>query len=123
MVFQGGNLVFLKVQPYRQKSLARCSNEKLSLRYFGPYQIVQKEGKVAYELALPKGSLIHPVFHVSQLKKLKVLIKHPLLHPLCLLNWKYCCSPRTSSKSVRTDPKRFQKATFKTYQRRNKKQV
>lgn len=85
MVFQG-DLVFLKVQPYRHKSSARCPNEKLSLRYFGPYQIVQKERKFAYELALPKGSLIHTVFHYHSFKKLKALKKHPLLHPLCLLN-------------------------------------
>lgn len=50
-------------------SVATRSNHKLSFKYFGPYTIVQRIGKVAYKLLLPPNSTVHPVFHVSQLKK------------------------------------------------------
>ena len=48
--FKEGDLVFLKIQPYRQKYLAKRSNEKLPLRFYGPYTILQRIGQVAYKL-------------------------------------------------------------------------
>ena len=43
---------------------------KLSPRFIGPFQILQKVGDRAYELALPPSmDRIHPVFHVSILRK------------------------------------------------------
>ena len=69
MEFNEGDEVFLKLQPYCQKSLAHQYNEKLAPLFYGPYKISKKVGQAAYELALPPHSCIHPVFHVSQLKK------------------------------------------------------
>ncbi|GJU65722.1 copia protein [Tanacetum coccineum] len=66
--FQEGDYVFVKIQPYRQKTLAKRRYEKLSPRFYGPYRIIRKVGPVAYKLELPPNARIHPVFHVSMLK-------------------------------------------------------
>ncbi|KAL0556622.1 hypothetical protein IC582_005136 [Cucumis melo] len=65
-----GDYVFLRIRPYRKITLRRKQNEKLSPRFFGPYKILEKVGSVAYRLELPANTTIHPVFHVSQLRKL-----------------------------------------------------
>jgi hypothetical protein len=62
-------LVFLRLQPYKHSSLKKRGAEKLKPRFYGPYRIMHRVGKVTYELELPVGSKIHNVFHVSCLKK------------------------------------------------------
>jgi hypothetical protein len=62
-------LVYLKAQPYVQTSLAQRSSNKLAFRFFGPFLVTEKIGQSAYRMQLPPDCLIHPVFHVSQLKK------------------------------------------------------
>ncbi|WMV14340.1 hypothetical protein MTR67_007725 [Solanum verrucosum] len=43
---------------------------KLSPTYVGPYKILKRIGKVAYELELPTElAAVHPVFHILLLKK------------------------------------------------------
>ena len=43
---------------------------KLSPRYVGPYKILKRIGKVAYELELQaKLAAVHPVFYISLFKK------------------------------------------------------
>jgi hypothetical protein len=42
---------------------------KLSPKYYGPYKVLQNIGTMAYKLELSASSRVHPIFHVSCLKK------------------------------------------------------
>jgi hypothetical protein len=86
--FEVGDLVFLKLQPYVQSSVAPRAHHKLLFKYYGPYKVLERVGEVAYRLDLPLTSRIHPVIHVSQLKKAigaKVQVQDQLPSPLDIL--------------------------------------
>jgi hypothetical protein len=61
-------LVLLKLQPYAQSSVVSRPYPKLNLKYFGPYKVLEHIGQATYKLELPLNALLHPIFHVSQLK-------------------------------------------------------
>ena len=82
VVFEVGDWVYLKMRPYRQKPLAHRLNDKLGSRFYGPYKISHMVGRVAYRWELPKDCLLHPVFHVSQLKKAEGNIHSTTTNPL-----------------------------------------
>ena len=65
--FEVGDHVFLKVMPKR--GVVRFGNRgKLSPRFIGPFEILERIGTFAYRLALPPSmSGVHEVFHVSML--------------------------------------------------------
>ena len=67
--YEVSDKVFLKVSPWR-KVLRFEKKRKLSLRFIGPYEILERVRPVAYQLALPpKLTLLHDVFHVSMLRR------------------------------------------------------
>lgn len=68
-VFQPGDSVFIKLQPYIQSSVALRAHHKLLFKFYGPFRVLERVGSSAYRLQLPPSSKIHPVLHVSQLKK------------------------------------------------------
>ena len=66
--FSVGDCVYLRLQTFKQEFKSYRTFSKLSTRFFGPFQVLQKVGAVAYKLHQPSGSQIHPIFHVSCLK-------------------------------------------------------
>ena len=67
--FMVAEQVLLKVSP--RKGVMRFGKRgKISQRYIGPFEVLKRVGELAYELTLPRGlSGVHPVFHVSMLKR------------------------------------------------------
>jgi hypothetical protein len=101
MNFNVGDFVYLKLRPYRQRSITLTSYNKLTKRYYGPYKVLQKIGPVAYKLDLPPTSKIHPVFHCSLLKLHQgdtpttiaelppsTIDHHPIIEPLAIIDTK-----------------------------------
>ena len=77
--YKVGDKVFLKVSPWR-KILWFGQKGKLSPRFIGPYEILERIGYVAYRLAFPsKLAKLHDLFHVSMLQRYRFDESHILL--------------------------------------------
>jgi len=76
--FMEGENILLKVSP--MKGIMRFGKKgKLSPKFIGPFEVLRRVGEVAYELALPPNlSVVHPVFHVSMLRKYHADLSHVL---------------------------------------------
>ena len=67
--YEIGEKVFLKVSPWK-KVMRFGEKGKLSSRFIGPYEVIEKVGPVAYRLALPPDlEKIHDMFHASMLRR------------------------------------------------------
>ena len=104
--YKEGDQVLVKLRPRRQTSVSGGAYSKLAKRFYGPFSVIKKIGKVAYQLQLPPGSQIHPVFHCSLLKPyhpsaednpatLPILSEdnQPCITPLVILDTKWVSSP------------------------------
>ena len=63
-VFHQGDQVLLSTE---HLSLKNAPIRKLRKRFIGPFFVLRRIGKVAYELDLPEAWRIHRVFHTSLL--------------------------------------------------------
>ncbi|KAL0383174.1 UNVERIFIED_CONTAM: hypothetical protein Scaly_0604700 [Sesamum calycinum] len=81
MEYEIGDKIFLKVSPW--KGILRFGKQrKLSLRYIGSYEIIERIGPLAYRLALTSElSQIHYVFHVSMLGRYRSDPSHVICEP------------------------------------------
>ena len=61
--FKVGDKVLIRGKDLRVK----VSNDKLSAKNFGPYDIIEQLGPVTFRLRLPAQMRVHPVFHASKL--------------------------------------------------------
>ncbi|XP_058773071.1 uncharacterized protein LOC131647174 [Vicia villosa] len=100
--FKPGDLVLVKLKPYRQVSVTGYHPKKLAKRFYGPFKITRAIGEVAFELELPPSSKIHSMFHVSQLKSCRGAVDSslelppndfencPIIEPVAILDrgWK-----------------------------------
>ena len=75
--FEIGDWVYLKLHPHRQQSVAQHINQTIAPCYYGPLQIEERFGPVAYKLKLPASSKIHPMFHASL--KLRAVLEKDML--------------------------------------------
>ena len=66
--FQVGDMVFLRLKPYKQSSMKLKGSHKMDTKLYGTYKVLQDIGSIYYKLELPPSSCVHLVSHVSFIK-------------------------------------------------------
>jgi hypothetical protein len=79
--FNVGDWVYLRLQPYRQNSIAVRKHLKLSPRFFGPFKVLSKIGIVAYKLDLPSKSRLQSSLSCLCLEEKVGPVSLSTLHP------------------------------------------
>ena len=78
MEFAVWDQVFLKIS-HKRGLMHFWHSDKLSPRFIGPFEILDRVGVVAYRLALPpRLANVHNVFHISMLRRYKSDLSHIL---------------------------------------------
>jgi hypothetical protein len=67
--FTVGNSVWLCLNHHTVVSVWDAGPSKLAPKVFGPYQVLERIGSMAYRLQLPPCARIHNVFHVEFLRR------------------------------------------------------
>ena len=88
--FKTGDMVYLKLWPYRQCSLARYKFEKLAARYYGPYKILQRIGSIACKLSNfhPRRPFTRCSMSPNYDKLGALHYLHPTFLPSCQRTWR-----------------------------------
>nr|GEW56581.1 hypothetical protein [Tanacetum cinerariifolium] len=84
------DMVIVKLQPYRQVTLAKHYSNKSAKRYYGPFEVLERIGKVAYRLALPESKEEyegHPVEQPLAICESCVVLHRGLLTRQLLVQW------------------------------------
>nr|GEX57966.1 retrotransposable element Tf2 [Tanacetum cinerariifolium] len=79
--FDPGDRVFFKVSPCSSVRRFKIKG-KLSPRFIGPFEILDRVGEVSYRSALPQLSHVHNVLHISLLRGYKYHPLHVVSYPL-----------------------------------------
>ncbi|WVZ02844.1 hypothetical protein V8G54_023650 [Vigna mungo] len=97
--FQVDDWVYVRLRPYRQRSLHSSITPKLTKRYYGPFRITARIGPVAYQLDLPPTTQ-GPTSYYSYCLPPLALDNKPIIEPLAILDTKMDSSTSPPTKLV-----------------------